>query len=87
VTYWHVELTRHEVLLAENLPVESYLDNGTRQNFIQGNGVVAAWPDFSTLIWEAHGCAPLQVGGPMVEAVRQRLQSRAAAGRRRRAAA
>ena len=30
VTYWHVELDRHEVLLAEGMPCESYLDTGNR---------------------------------------------------------
>ena len=33
VTYWHVELARHEVLLAEGMPVESYLDTGNRAVF------------------------------------------------------
>ena len=28
VTYWHVELPEHDVLLAEGLPAESYLDTG-----------------------------------------------------------
>jgi hypothetical protein len=33
VTYWHVELPTHGVLLAEGLPVESYLDTGNRPAF------------------------------------------------------
>jgi hypothetical protein len=28
VTYWHVELDSHDVLLAEALPCDSYLDTG-----------------------------------------------------------
>jgi hypothetical protein len=32
-TYWHVELSAHAVLLADGLPVESYLDTGNRASF------------------------------------------------------
>jgi hypothetical protein len=43
VTYWHVEVHRHEVLLAEGLPAESYLDTGNRSAFANG-GEVAITP-------------------------------------------
>lgn len=33
VTYWHVELDRHDVILANALPAESYKDCGTRHLF------------------------------------------------------
>jgi hypothetical protein len=33
VTYWHVELSCHDVLVAEGLPAESYLDTGNRAAF------------------------------------------------------
>jgi hypothetical protein len=36
VAYWHVELDRHAVLLAEGLPCESYLDTGNRGAFADG---------------------------------------------------
>ncbi len=40
VTYWHVELEgSHDILLAENLPCESYLDCGNR-GFFSGEGGV-----------------------------------------------
>ena len=45
-TYFHVELDRHEVILAEGLPVESYLDTGNRDAFDD------RWPD--ALISAAH---------------------------------
>ena len=35
VTYWHVELDQHDILLAEGLPAESYLDTGNRDDFRQ----------------------------------------------------
>jgi collagen type I/II/III/V/XI/XXIV/XXVII alpha len=38
VTYWHVELPRHAVILAEGLPCESYLDTGNRAVFGSGMG-------------------------------------------------
>jgi acetyl/propionyl-CoA carboxylase alpha subunit len=73
VTYYHVELPRHAVLLAEGLAAESYLDAGDRGNFSNSRGVMALYPDFATLRWEALGCAPLVVTGPPVEAVRAML--------------
>jgi hypothetical protein len=33
VTYCHVELDRHSLLIAENMPAESYLDTGNRSAF------------------------------------------------------
>ena len=33
VTYWHVELESHDLLVTENLPTESYLDMGNRGFF------------------------------------------------------
>jgi V8-like Glu-specific endopeptidase len=42
VVYWHVELPRHDVLLAENLPAETYLDTGNRGAF---ESVAAPWKD------------------------------------------
>jgi hypothetical protein len=71
VTYYHVELPRHAVLLAELLPTESYLDTGDRSNFVSGNGPIALHPDFASRIWDAEGCAPLVVTGPALEAARR----------------
>ena len=86
VTYYHVELARHDVLLAEGLPCESYLDSGDRANFDNGGAVVRLHPDFARGIWEAEGCAPLHVTGPVLEAIRARLRVRPAKrGRSRRA--
>jgi collagen type I alpha len=41
VTYYHAELPEHEVILAEGLPVESYLDTGDRTNFAGGETIPA----------------------------------------------
>src|SRR6202044_441994 len=36
VEYWHVELDRHDIVIAEGLPAESYLDCGNRGAFANG---------------------------------------------------
>ena len=33
VTYWHIELPAHAIVLAEGLPAKSYLDTGNRGAF------------------------------------------------------
>jgi hypothetical protein len=70
VTYYHVELPHHELILAEGLAVESYLDVGDRSNFENGGGAIALFPNFTSLKWETEGCAPLVVTGPELEAAR-----------------
>ena len=82
VTYFHIELPRHAILLAENLPAESYLDTGDRSNFANDPGPTALHPDFATRVWDAAGCAPLVVTGPQLEAVRHWLTAMATPIRR-----
>ncbi|HEX5326946.1 MAG TPA: Hint domain-containing protein, partial [Acetobacteraceae bacterium] len=77
VTYYHIELDRHDVILAEGLAVESYLDSGDRGRFENGGGPTSLYPDFSALRWEALGCAPLMITGPEVEQVWLTLAARA----------
>ena len=66
VTYHHVALDAHDILLAENLPAESYLDCGGRASFADlslTNGIlVTLRPDTAAAI-EAFGCAPLAEPG------------------------
>jgi hypothetical protein len=79
VTYWHLELLQHDVVLAEGLPAESYLDTGDRASFADGGGSVALHPAWgsemrdTSLVMEALGYAPLRVTGPEVDRVRARL--------------
>jgi T5SS/PEP-CTERM-associated repeat protein len=73
VTYYHIELARHDAVLAEGLPAESYLDTDDRGKFDNGAGPVRLHPDLSSLVWEAKGCAPLVVTGPILAAARARL--------------
>ena len=82
VSYHHVELAQHDVLLANGMPAESYLDTGDRARFSNGGGVIALHPDFSARAWEMNGCAPLVQTGPVLTAVRKRLAADVARRRR-----
>jgi hypothetical protein len=86
VVYHHVELEQHDVVLAEGLPAESYLDTGDRAKF-SGTSVTALHPDFSARVLEAMGCAPVVVTGPRLSAARQRIDRQVKAMRRCRSGA
>jgi hypothetical protein len=78
VTYYHVELPRHNLVLAEGLPTESYLNIGNRSDFWQQGQLMTLFPDFMSRIWEAEGCAPLVITGPAFEAARRWVNALAA---------
>lgn len=65
VSYFHIELERHEVVLAEGLPVETYLETGGRDAFANAGGATHLHPDFApdearvAMIWQSYGYAPL----------------------------
>ena len=77
VTYWHVELESHDILLANGLPAESYIDVGNQAFFVE-SGMVAldAQPDGAPHSL-ADYCRPFAAAGPLVEAARDRLAARA----------
>ncbi|QRE72881.1 Hint domain-containing protein [Methylobacterium aquaticum] len=75
VTYWHVELDAHDILLAEGLPAESYLDWGDRPFFTEASDHALHNPDF-VVPGLAGRCRPVAVDGPVVEAERARLSAR-----------
>ena len=79
VEYFHIELARHAIVFAEGLPAESYLDTGDRANFANGGILAVMHPDFADRVREAAGCAPTMIAGDALEAVRARLDGRAAA--------
>ena len=74
VSYFHVELTGHDVLFAEGLPAESYLETGGRADFANGGEPMTPHPVFSQCriadAWEYQACAPLVLTGPLLDAVR-----------------
>ncbi len=74
VTYYHVELPQHDVVLAEGAACESYLDTGNRADFDNGR-VVRLHPEFSAdEIWRAEACAPQCRQGVVLERVRARAR-------------
>ncbi len=77
VEYFHVELDRHEVLLAEGLPAESYLDTGNRTMFANAP-LVALHPGPAASAGPG-ALAPLVLEGAVLDAVRARLAARAPA--------
>jgi hypothetical protein len=79
VTYWHVELASHDLLLCEGAWTESYLDMGNRAAFENCDEPVQLHPDFSPESWQARACQQQERGGPVVEAIRRSLDARAAA--------
>ena len=85
VTYYHVELSRHDVLLAEGLPVESYLETGGRAAFENGGEVMQLHPNFApdpvrvALIWDSEGYAPLVVAPRQLAPIKERLRRQAEA--------
>jgi len=72
VVYHHIELSRHDVVLAEGLPAETYLDTGDRASFA-GGPVTELYPNFAARTWEMRGCAPLVLTGEILDATRARL--------------
>ena len=72
VRYFHVELASHDILLAEGLPAESYLDTGNRAMFAAGRGRLRRGRGARS--W-ADACVPLREGGADVQAARQRLMA------------
>jgi hypothetical protein len=84
ITYCHVELAEHDVVLAEGLPCESFLDTGNKSAFAAHCEATMLHPDFARAVWAEKGCAPLVLEGPALERARRHFLGRAAAlGHRR----
>jgi len=77
IAYHHIELERHDIVLAEGVPVETFLDRGNRRMF-EGAPAPVLHPDFEPAS-RAGACAKLATGGQVVNAARQRLLNRALA--------
>jgi hypothetical protein len=72
--YFHIELDRHDIVLAEGLAVESYLDVGDRARFTTIRAAPLVLADHAARTWDSDGCAPLCVTGPALDRVRARLR-------------
>ncbi len=81
VTYWHVELPAHGLLVAEGAVSESYFDDGNRNQF-DNHGITALFKDFESD--RANGryadaaCRPVLSEGPLLDRIRARLAARVA---------
>ncbi len=80
VTYFHIELARHDIIFAEHLAVETYLDTGNRSMFANSQGQPHAAPAFGRgKQWDAQAYADLCLSGPVLRDIRREIFSRATA--------
>jgi uncharacterized repeat protein (TIGR03803 family) len=73
VEYWHVELDRHALLLAEGVPAESYLDEGTRDFFSRHGGLLPGPLGLRTVA----ACAPYAPDDEFAERIWRDVAARA----------
>ena len=72
--YFHIELESHDIVLAEGMLSESYLDLGNRHMFL-GPGVAQVLPMRAS--GKIEHCYPPQYAGPIYDAVYRQLHKRA----------
>ena len=78
VTYYHIELDSHDVLLSEGLTTESYLDTGNRAMFANGGGALVLHPDLNEQGQRVSAsCAPFADDPAELEPIWRRLAMRA----------
>lgn len=80
VTYYHLELVDHAILLSDGLPTESYLDTGNRNIFENADVSLILHPNFLPNAQhqrETRSCAPFAADAARVEPVWRRLAQRA----------
>jgi hypothetical protein len=70
VTYFHIELERHDIVFADAMPVETFLENGNRGHLYEERGSRAHCTT---------PCAPLITTGPKLAKIRRRLHHMALA--------
>ena len=79
ISYYHIELPRHGVVLAEGMPAETYLETGGRSAFENAGGATQLHPDFEPdparvgMVWNSFGYAPLLGENGELERVRAKL--------------
>ena len=82
VTYFHVELARHDILLSEGLGSESYLDTGNRDDFVrlrrERDQSEEQAQEAAQQIWAERGCMPLVTEGVGLRTLRTKIAARAA---------
>jgi len=82
IYYYHLELASHDVVLAEGLPTETYLETGGRPAF-ENADVTQLHPEFTpddsvvAAIWRAAGYAPLLGSDGEFERARRMIAAQA----------
>ena len=81
IEYYHIETRDHSMVLAEGLPVETYLDTGNRAIFENAGTALILHPEFHINAglrrWGSDSCAPLADDAATIEPIWQRLAERA----------
>ncbi|HTZ70509.1 MAG TPA: Hint domain-containing protein, partial [Acetobacteraceae bacterium] len=77
ISYYHIELDTHDLLLAEGLAAESDLDVGNRAGFQNAGALVALHPDFAGHRPDVAACAPRLATAAERAPLRARLLARA----------
>ena len=77
LTYVHIELDDHDVIVAEGAKAESFFDNGCRRLFGNAADFRQRYPDFKP----GRPCMPLLEDGFVLQAIRQRIDERAGVAR------
>jgi hypothetical protein len=80
VTYYHIELETHDILLAEDLPVESYLETGNRGMFENAGAPLLLHPDLTNdqARRATRSCAPFTDDPNRIQPLWRALADRAA---------
>lgn len=87
VDYIHIELETHDLLLAEGVPSETFIDDGSRAMFHNAVEFAQLYPSTKNEVADARFCLPRIEDGPALEAIRARLSLIAAKQTDRRAVA
>jgi hypothetical protein len=77
VTYWHVELDSHDIILANGLPAETYLEMGNREAFCEGTNITIALGPDGEMKSADDFCRPFIADGPVLAAIRCQLEKQA----------
>ena len=73
VSYLHIELEGHHVIVAENCPTESFLDLGSRRRFHNAHEFAALYGETAS----GTQCLPMVHGGFHLHNIQRRLAARA----------
>jgi len=73
---WHLELESHDVVLAEGVPAETYLDVGNRRTFANGDAFLQQFAEFEAKR-SNDTCVPLVLNGANVVQAKADLLARA----------